>query len=242
MRSTYLRAGIAKHPGIDGPSVRIQQLGSMDARTHWDKIYSEKAPSEVSWYRPHLEASLALIEETGAGSSASIIDVGGGEATLVDDLISRGFSNLTVLDISQTAIAASRRRLGAGADQVRWLAVDITRSELESSAYDVWHDRAVCHFLIAEDDRKAYVGQVVRSVRSGGHVIISAFALEGPSRCSGLEVVRYNEETLRAEIGPAFRLVSSSRHLHDTPFGTTQQFIYSHYVLQKPHSESGSKP
>ncbi len=186
----------------------------------------------MSWYRPHLEASLELIEQAAAGSSASIIDVGGGESTLVDDLLARGYHSLSVLDISQAAIAASRKRLGDAAERVRWLVADITQAELEPSAYDVWHDRAVFHFLTAPADRKAYVRQVVRSVRRGGHVIISAFGPEGPTKCSGLEVVRYDAESLHAEFGANFRLISSSRQLHETPFGTTQQFLYCHCIVQ----------
>ena len=207
-------------------------MGLMNTQTHWDKIYAQKAPDQVSWYRPHLEASLALIEESGAGPSASIIDVGAGESTLVDDLVARGYSNLTVLDISEAAVAASKKRLGDAAERVRWLVADITQVELEPSAYDVWHDRAVFHFLTSAADRIAYVNQVVRAVRRGGHVIVSAFGPEGPTRCSGLEVVRYDAESLHAEFGSNFRLISSSRQLHETPFGTTQQFLYCHCVLQ----------
>lgn len=204
----------------------------MDTQTHWDKIYTEKALDQVSWYRPHLEISLALIEQAGAGVSASIIDIGAGESTLVDDLLARGYSDLTILDISQAAIAASRKRLGDAAERVRWLVADITQAELEPSAYDVWHDRAVFHFLTAAADRRAYVRQVVRTVRRGGHIIVSAFGPEGPTRCSGLDVVRYDAESLHAEFGANFRLLSSSRHLHKTPFGTTQQFLYCHCILQ----------
>lgn len=204
----------------------------MDTQTHWDKIYTQKAPDQVSWYRPHLEVSLALIEQAGAGPSASIIDVGAGESTLVDDLLARGYPNLTVLDISQAAIAASRKRLGDTAEHVRWLVADITQAELEPSAYDAWHDRAVFHFLTTAADRRAYVRQVVRAVRRGGHVIISAFGPEGPTKCSGLEVVRYDAESLHAEFGANFRLISSSRQLHETPFGTTQQFLYCHCIVQ----------
>src|SRR6185437_6104192 len=131
----------------------------MGTRTHWEKIYAEKAPTQLSWYRPHLETSLALIQQTGAGPSASIIDVGAGESTLVDDLLARGYTNLTVLDISQTALATSRKRLGNIAERVRWLAADITRADQEPAAYDVWHDRAVFHFLTDLADRKAYVRQ-----------------------------------------------------------------------------------
>ncbi len=204
----------------------------MDTQTHWDKVYTEKAPNQVSWYRPHLETSLDLIEQAGVGVSGSIIDVGAGECTLVDDLIARGYSELTVLDISQAAIAASKNRLGNAAERVRWLVADITQAELEPSAYDVWHDRAVFHFLTAAADRRAYIRQVVRSLRHGGHIIVSAFGPEGPTRCSGLDAVRYDEQSLHAEFGANFRLISSSRHLHETPFGTTQQFLDCHCVLQ----------
>jgi SAM-dependent methyltransferase len=204
----------------------------MSTQTHWDRIYSENASDQVSWYRRHLEASLALIDHVDAGQSAGIIDVGAGESTLVDDLLARGYSNLTVLDISKEAIAASRKRLGNFAIGVRWLVRDITRVELEPSTFDIWHDRAVFHFLTAEADRKAYVRQVVRSVKHGGHVIVSAFGPEGPTRCSGLDVFRYDVESLHAEFGTSFRLISSSRQMHETPFGTTQEFVYCHCVLQ----------
>ena len=202
----------------------------MNSQDHWNRIYTEKASDQVSWYRPHLEASLALIERAAAGPSASIIDVGAGESTLVDDLLARGYSDLTILDISQEAISASKKRLGKAAERVRWLVADITHAEIEGCAFDIWHDRAVFHFLTSEADRRAYVRQVTHTVKRGGHVILSAFGPEGPTRCSGLEVVRYDAESLQREFGTAFQLVSSSRHLHETPFGTTQQFTYCHLV------------
>jgi SAM-dependent methyltransferase len=198
----------------------------MDAQTHWEKIYTEKAPDAVSWYRPHLETSLALIERAVAGCSASVIDVGGGESTLVDDLLARGYQNITVLDISQTAIDANRRRLGKASERVHWRVADITKADLDPSAYDVWHDRAVFHFLTATSDRVAYVRQVAHAMRPGGHVIISTFGPEGPTKCSGLDVVRYDAESLHREFGVNFRLLTSSKELHQTPFGTTQQFLY----------------
>jgi SAM-dependent methyltransferase len=204
----------------------------MDQQSHWEKIYQQKAPDQVSWYRPHLEASLELIERAGAGPSASIIDVGAGESTLVDDLLVRGYSSLTVLDISQAAIDATRARLGDGANRVNWLIADITHAELPTSAFDVWHDRAVFHFLTAEADRRAYVRQVIRSLKREGHAIVSAFGPEGPTQCSGLDVVRYDEKSLHAEFGAGFRLISSFRQNHDTPWGTTQQYLYCHCVLQ----------
>lgn len=198
----------------------------MNTQTHWEKIYTEKAPDAVSWYRPHLEKSLGLIEQVAPERSSAIIDVGGGQSTLVDDLLARGYDNITVLDISQTAIDANRKRLGAISEQVHWLVADITKVDLESAAYDVWHDRAVFHFLTAASDRLAYVRQVARSVRHGGHVIVSTFGPEGPTKCSGLDVVRYDADSLHQEFGVHFRLLGSSKELHQTPFGTVQQFLY----------------
>jgi SAM-dependent methyltransferase len=199
---------------------------AMDAQSHWEKIYTEKAPNAVSWYRPHLETSLNLIEKVAPIQSASIIDVGGGESTLVDDLLARGYENVTVLDISQTAIDVNRKRLGHAAERVHWLVADITRVELEPAAYDVWHDRAVFHFLIATSDRVAYVRQVARAVKPGGQVIVSTFGPDGPVKCSGLKVVRYDAESLHSEFGINFRLLGSSMELHQTPFGTVQPFLY----------------
>jgi SAM-dependent methyltransferase len=144
-----------------------------------ESLATEKAPNAVSWFRPHLETSLELIGRLGPGRQESIIDVGGGESTLVDDLLARGYENITVLDISQTAFDANKQRLGKASDLMHWLAADITKIGLESSAYDVWHDRAVFHFLNAEADRVAYVRQVARGIRRGGHVIISTFGPEG---------------------------------------------------------------
>ena len=198
----------------------------MDRKTHWEKVYATKTPDAVSWYRRHLDRSLAHIERAVPERSASIIDVGGGESTLVDDLLLRGYTNITVLDVSQGAIDVTRSRLGSAADQVRWIAADITQVELEPRAYDLWHDRAVFHFLTVPEQRTAYIRQVARSVRPGGHVIVCAFGPEGPTKCSGLEVVRYDAESLHREFGASFRLIESSTELHRTPFDTTQQFLY----------------
>jgi 2-polyprenyl-3-methyl-5-hydroxy-6-metoxy-1,4-benzoquinol methylase len=204
----------------------------MDAQNHWEKIYTEKAPNAVSWFRPHLETSLELIGRLARSRQMSIIDVGGGESTLVDDLLALGYQNITVLDISQTAIDANKQRLRKASDLVHWLTADITKVELERSAYDVWHDRAVFHFLTAEADRLAYVRQVARGVRHGGHVIISTFGPEGPTKCSGLNVVRYDAESLHREFGVHFHLLGSSKELHETPSGTVQQFLYCYCRLE----------
>jgi 2-polyprenyl-3-methyl-5-hydroxy-6-metoxy-1,4-benzoquinol methylase len=198
----------------------------MDAQSHWEKIYGTKARDAVSWYRPHLETSLELIRGAAPARSASIIDVGGGQSTLVDDLVAEGYQNITVLDISQTAIEATRKRLGTAAAQVHWLVADIADTQLEPGAYDVWHDRAVFHFLTAPEARIAYVRQVANSVKPGGHVIVSTFGPEGPTQCSGLEVVRYDAESLHQEFGVHFHPLDSFKELHRTPFGTIQQFLY----------------
>lgn len=195
----------------------------MDVRTHWEKIYCTKAPDQVSWYRPHLETSVALIKRAAGDRTASIIDVGGGESTLVDDLLEQGFQNITVLDVSQAAIDVNKSRLRERAREVHWVVADITQVELEPGAYDVWHDRAVFHFLTAPEQRTAYVRQVARSVRSSGYVIVSTFGPEGPTKCSGLDVVRYDADSLHDEFGACFRMVESSKEVHQTPFGTTQR-------------------
>jgi SAM-dependent methyltransferase len=198
----------------------------MNAGAHWESVYNAKAPDAVSWYRPHLELSLALIERAAGGFSASIIDVGAGESTLVDDLLARGYRNVTLLDISQTALEVTRKRLGAAAEQVHWMLADITQASLPLHSFDVWHDRAVFHFLTAPEDRSAYVQRVVHAVRPGGYVIVSTFGPEGPTRCSGLDTVRYDAQSLHGQFGDRFRLVESSQELHQTPSGTTQQFLY----------------
>ena len=198
----------------------------MDAEMHWETIYRTKAPDAVSWYRPHLEISLGLIERAAASRSAAIIDVGGGESTLVDDLVRRGFHDLTVLDISPTALDATKKRVGQSGERVRWIAADVTRVSLPSHSFDVWHDRAVFHFLTVEEDRAAYVRNVLHAMQPGGFVIVSTFGPEGPTRCSGLQVVRYDAEALHEQFGSGFRLVESSNELHYTPWGATQQFLY----------------
>lgn len=198
----------------------------MNVQNHWEQIYGTKAPDAVSWYRPHLETSLALIERAAPDCLASIIDVGGGESTLVDDLLARGYQNVTILDISQIAIDVTKKRLGAASERVKWLAADITNAGLERCSYDIWHDRAVFHFLTAMEMRTAYVRQVAHAVKPGGHVIVSTFGPEGPTKCSGLDVVRYDADSLHKEFGVRFHLLKSSEELHHTPFGTVQQFLY----------------
>jgi SAM-dependent methyltransferase len=199
---------------------------SVNAKTHWEKVYAAKAPEMVSWFSPHLETSLTLIDRAASSHAAPIIDVGGGASTLVDDLLHRGYENVTVLDISKLAVDFARRRLGKNADRVRWIVADILKAKLEQHAYEIWHDRAVFHFFTEREQRVAYVRRVIHALRPGGHVIISTFGLAGPPTCSGLEVVRYNEKSLHAEFGDQFHLIEGSSELHQTPSETTQEFLY----------------
>ena len=198
---------------------------SKQSESHWTSVYSTKAPDAVSWYAPHLNTSLQLIKRV-APKWPAIIDVGGGESTLVDDLLAEGYRYLTVLDISAEAIEVSKKRFGVLATYINWRVGDITKVDLPNNCYDVWHDRAVFHFLTNEDDRRAYVEQVTYSMKPGGHVIVATFGPEGPTKCSGLDVVRYDADTLHAEFGKSFRLVKSRTEVHKTPWGTEQQFLY----------------
>jgi SAM-dependent methyltransferase len=201
----------------------------MDAMQHWERVYATKQPDEMSWYRPHLDISLRLIAD--ADRDARIIDVGGGESTLAHDLVERGYDNVSVLDLSGTALAVARQRMGSDADRVRWLHGDVTRYPLEPRAYDVWHDRAVFHFLTEQSDRVAYVRQVARSVAIGGRIIVATFGPDGPTKCSGLDVVRYDAQALHAEFGARFKLVDHVAEAHQTPWGTVQQFVYCYCNL-----------
>ena len=198
----------------------------MQSRDHWEKVYTTKATDAVSWFQPHADFSVGLIKATGAGRDAAIIDVGGGASTLVDDLLADGYTDLSVLDLSAAALAAARSRLGARASAVRWIEADITRADLPAHSFDVWHDRAVFHFLTAPKDRAAYVQAVFDSVKPGGHVIVATFAEDGPNQCSGLPVMRYRADELHAEFGESFALLSHEKEAHHTPSGIVQQFVY----------------
>lgn len=198
----------------------------MDDKAHWEYVYQTRQPTEVSWYRPHLETSLQLIEVAAPSRDAPIIDVGGGESTLVDDLLERGYRNLSVLDLSETALAVAKKRLGAKAARVTWLRGDVTTIDFPPQGYALWHDRAVFHFLTQKERRAAYVRQVASAVRAQGHVIVATFGPEGPTRCSGLDVVRYEPGALHGEFGARFHLRKHLTELHHTPGGAVQQFTY----------------
>lgn len=198
----------------------------MSKKTHWEHIYETKAPTQVSWYQEHARCSLQFIQNTGISKTDHIIDIGGGASTLVDDLLAAGYRHISVLDISAAALQLARQRLGSRAADVNWVEADMTQANLPSQAYDVWHDRAVFHFLTQAADRRRYIATVQRSVRKGGHVIIATFAPDGPDHCSGLEVARYSPESLHDEFGSSFELLDSTYETHHTPFGTEQKFIY----------------
>jgi 2-polyprenyl-3-methyl-5-hydroxy-6-metoxy-1,4-benzoquinol methylase len=200
---------------------------------HWEKVYQTKQADAVSWFQEHAMRSLELIHSIGAPAQASIIDVGGGASTLVDDLLHDGFQHLAVLDLSASALQVAQQRLGAKGNQVTWLTGNICDVSLPVQAYDIWHDRAVFHFLTDPADRAAYVRQVMKAVKPGGHVIVATFAPDGPEQCSGLPVARYSHDQLHGQFGPSFELVAHTSEAHQTPWGSVQHFVYCHCL--KPH-------
>ncbi|MEP6591724.1 MAG: class I SAM-dependent methyltransferase [Gemmatimonadota bacterium] len=198
----------------------------MNPKQHWDAVYATKAATDVSWFQPEARLSLELIQAAVPERSAAILDVGGGASLLVDGLLAAGYRALSVLDISAAALEQARTRLGARAVEVAWLDADVLSVQLPAAAFDMWHDRAVFHFLTAPSDRRRYLDQVRHAVCPGGHVVVATFAEDGPTRCSGLEVARYSAEALTAELGTGFRLLRSRREDHLTPSGSRQRFTY----------------
>jgi ubiquinone/menaquinone biosynthesis C-methylase UbiE len=197
-------------------------------KNHWEKVYHSKKPDEVSWYQLQPTASLELIASIGVSPDQRIIDVGGGASVLVDKLLGGGFRNLTVLDISSSALDYAKERLGECANKVKWIETDVTNFN-SFEKYDLWHDRAVFHFLTDPGDRKKYVKVMNESLNPGGHVIIAAFALEGPPKCSGLDVERYSSEKMRNELGDFFEFIKSVNEVHVTPWNTEQKFNYFYF-------------
>jgi SAM-dependent methyltransferase len=193
---------------------------------HWENLYQSKGEHDVSWFQDTPTPSLELLDEIGVTPAASVIDIGGGASRLVDRLIERGFRDVTVLDLSEAALAAAKDRLGDRASRATWIVADVTQWE-PMTAYDVWHDRAAFHFLTEEADRAAYLARLRRGLEIGGHAIIATFALDGPARCSGLPVVRYSPDSLRQTLGADFTLITSRNDSHATPWGGTQSFQFS---------------
>ena len=201
-------------------------MESESRQAHWENVYTKKGENEVSWFQENPAPSLELIEQVGATHSTAIIDVGGGASRLVDNLIEMGFGDVTVLDLSGTALDAAKARLGDRSARVHWIVADATIWE-PVKTYDIWHDRAAFHFLTEESDRSAYVTRLQRGLRIGGHAIIATFAMDGPEKCSGLAVVRYDSASLGRTLGPIFQLVGTLRHQHATPWGSQQVFQFS---------------
>jgi len=199
----------------------------VDHQAHWEKVYQTKAADSVSWYRQHLDVSLELLEHGGLSSVSKLIDIGGGASTLVDDLLERGMTGVTVLDISEAALAVPQARLGAHAKAVNWIVADILHAELPEAGFDLWHDRAVFHFLTDPVDARTYAQQAGRAVKSGGYALIAGFAPDGPERCSGLPVARRSADDIARIFAPAFFLQQVRSEHHLTPAGTAQSFAYA---------------
>ena len=199
-----------------------------DWKNHWEDIYTEKNPAEVSWYQSHPQHSLSLIGDTGFGTAASIIDVGGGASTLVDHLLMDGYRDITVLDIARSAIEQTQDRLGDRCQQVTWIEGDVT-AYAPGQTFDIWHDRAVFHFLTHDRDRECYLKAMNKALKPDGQVIIATFSDSGPSQCNGLDVVRYSPEALSNVTGPQLRLAETLTEDHHTPNGGLQQFVYCRF-------------
>ena len=197
----------------------------MNRQEYWNQVYQTKGSQDVSWHQRRPDLSLALIAASGVGKDAGIIDVGGGASTLVDFLLDDGYSQLAVLDLSGVALSHSRTRLGARADRVEWFEADVTSFQ-PPHRFDLWHDRAVFHFLTAAEDRRGYVATLRRTLQPGGTVVLSTFALDGPPKCSGLDVVHYDEPSILAELGAEFQLQEVRRETHVTPWQSEQRFMY----------------
>jgi SAM-dependent methyltransferase len=198
---------------------------------HWDQVYAAQRSEQVSWFRPHLSVSIELLTNAGLGPHSRVIDIGGGAATLVDDLLDRGVEKMTVLDISAAALQMAKDRLGERAARVRWIVSDVCHAELDPGSVDLWHDRAVLHFLTDGQDVECYVHRAEKAIASGGHAIIGGFASDGPQQCSRLPVVRRDPEQIAELFAERFRLTAARREMHSTPRGSLQSFAYA--VLQK---------
>lgn len=193
---------------------------------HWNHVYESKAPQAVSWYRPQLDRSLALIDSLNLSRDARIIDVGCGASSLIADLFRRGYRNLIGLDIADRAIDIARSALGDAAESVRWMVADITEAQLPAASLDLWHDRAAFHFLTVPADRARYAALARRSIVPGGHILVGGFAPDGPARCSDLDVVRASPEAVHAALGDGFQCVATASEAHTTPWGSSQSFAY----------------
>ncbi|WP_018865239.1 class I SAM-dependent methyltransferase [Thioalkalivibrio sp. ARh3] len=196
----------------------------MSNKLHWEQVYQTRDTEAVGWYESEARTSRALIRDVAPNADAEIADIGGGASVLVDELLAEGYRHLTVFDLSGVALEKARERIGERAEAVTWQEADVLDYAFPKDALDIWHDRAVFHFLTGADQRAAYVRHMQHALRPGGHVVIGTFALDGPKQCSGLPVQRHSPETLQEAFGPAFALVMSRREVHVTPGGTEQPY------------------
>lgn len=201
----------------------------MSPKEHWDQVYSSKTTEKLGWFAPHLKTSFSWITQLGLAPDAPIIDVGAGASTLVDDLLDAGYQSITVLDLSRQALSLAKARLANRADLVSWIEGDVTATDLPAAHFELWHDRAVFHFLIEPEQQRTYRDQLLKSLKAGGHLIIGTFAPEAPPKCSGLPVQRYSPELLRSTLGEEFELQRQHNELHVTPGGTEQMYLYCQF-------------
>lgn len=200
-------------------------MDTFDRKSHWETIYSTKQLNEVSWYQPTPETSLNFIKALDVPKSASIIDVGGGDSFLVDNLLDLGYTDITVLDISQKAIERAKKRLGERGKNVKWIEADVSKFN-PTQTYDLWHDRAAFHFLTDEREIKNYIQSAEKGIKQSGKMIIGAFATDGPTKCSGIEVTQYSEDSLPERFNNQFKTIDCQKLSHRTPFDTIQSFVF----------------
>lgn len=201
----------------------------MSQKDHWEQLYSTQPAEKLGWYEPHLQTCLSWIKGLNLAVDAPIIDVGGGASTLVDDLLDAGYRSITVLDISEKALSSVKARLGKKAELVTWLGGDITAVDLPTHYYELWHDRAVFHFLTVLEQQRKYRDKLLKALKPGGHLIIGTFAPEAPPKCSGLAVRRYSPEQLENTLDGEFELTRHHKELHMTPGGVEQMYLYCHF-------------
>ena len=201
---------------------------AVDRAAHWDRVYTTKQPTALSWYEPEPTHSLELIAASGQPASGSIIDVGGGMSSLGPSLVGLGYSDVSVADISAAALDRARTQIGPAGEDITWIDADVRTHDFQRR-YDLWHDRAVFHFMVEPGDRDAYLATLHRSLCPGGHLILATFGPNGPEQCSGLPTTRYGAPRLAATLGPDYELLSAELDTHQTPSGVTQQFLYTHF-------------
>lgn len=200
-------------------------MDTFNRKEHWENIYSTKKLNEVSWYQPTPATSLNFIEVLNIPKTASIIDIGGGDSFLIDNLLELGYNNITLLDISKKAIERSKTRLGEKGKHVKWIEADASNFN-PTETYDLWHDRAAFHFLTDEDEIKNYLNSTIKGVKESGHLIIGTFSTEGPKKCSGIDIKQYSEKSLLDQFKEAFKKIECKIIEHKTPFNTIQKFIF----------------